>query len=95
MPEQHEQEGQEPKTEAFTVTRPINIKGRAYAAGEKVNLTEEEHSQMVEAGMPLEGVEPLSPEDIQSKHEEGVEAQKKRLEEDMEEVDEDEPESET
>lgn len=66
------------------VTGPINIKGQDYVAGDEVYLTEEEVASMTAAGCPIEGVEPLDDEAVQAKHDEGVEAQKARLEADAE-----------
>jgi len=62
------------------VTGPINIKGQNYAAGDTVNLTDEELEAVKAAGAPVEGVEPPTDEEVQSKHEEGVEAQKEEAE---------------
>lgn len=86
-----------PETEQFEVTGPINIKGVAYSVGDKVMLTQEEYDQLVAAGVPIAGVEPLDEEAIQAKHDEGVEAQKQRIEEGpapLDDEDEDEPQPE-
>lgn len=74
-------EAEVPEVTAVKVTGPINIKGVAYDAGDEVMLTEEEVASMTEAGCPIEGVEPLDEEAIQAKHDEGVEAQKAKIEE--------------
>jgi negative regulator of genetic competence, sporulation and motility len=72
---------EEVPVESFAVTGPIVIKGVAYDAGDTVVLTEEEHAALVEAGIPIEGVEPKDEDQIQADHEAGVEAQKARIEE--------------
>ena len=64
------------------VTGPINIKGTAYAAGDTVMLTDEELASCKEAGVAFEGDEPKDEEAIQAAHDEGVEAQKARIEAD-------------
>lgn len=73
-----------PEVAAVKVTGPINIKGIDYDAGDEVYLTEEEVTSMTAAGCPIEGVEPLDAEAIQAKHDEGVEAQTAKLEENAE-----------
>lgn len=70
------------------VTGPINIRGDAYNAGDTVMLTDEELEAVKASGSPIEGVDPLDEEALQSKHDEGVEAQKKRLEDDQKALDE-------
>jgi hypothetical protein len=68
----------EPEAEAevkpVKVTKPINIKGRDYAAGEEVMLTEEESAHLTEIGAPIEGVEEKTPEEHQTAHDEAREA---------------------
>ena len=73
----------EAETKPVKVTGAVNIKGQDYKAGDEVQLTEEECSTLTELGAPIEGVEPMDDEAIQSKHEEGVEAQKQRLEDEQ------------
>ena len=73
-----------PEVQMVKVTGPINIKGQSYVAGDEVPLTAEEVETLTTAGCPIEGVEPLDAEAIQAKHDEGVEAQKARLEADAE-----------
>ena len=73
-----------PEVKAVKVTGPINIKGADYVAGGEVMLTEEETATLTELGAPIEGVEPKDAEAIQAAHDEGVEAQKARIEADAE-----------
>jgi hypothetical protein len=72
------QVGEEAEAEAdvkpVKVTKPINIKGRDYAAGEEVMLTEEESAHLTEIGAPIEGVEEKTPEEHQTAHDEAREA---------------------
>jgi hypothetical protein len=83
-----ENQGQEAEAKPVKVTGPINIKGSAYNAGDTVMLTDEEREAVTASGAPIEGVEPKSEEDIQKAHEESVEAQKKRIEDDKKAQDE-------
>ncbi len=72
----------EAEVKPVKVTGPINIKGTAYVAGDEVMLTDEELEAVKASGAPIEGVEPLDEEAIQAVHDEGVEAQKQRIEDD-------------
>lgn len=82
-PSPKEADMDEAETKPVKVTGAVNIKGQDYKAGDEVHLTEEECSTLTELGAPIEGVEPMDDEAIQSKHEEGVEAQKQRLEDEQ------------
>ncbi len=73
----------EAEVKPVKVTGPINVKGQDYKAGDTVMLTEEECASMTELGAPIEGVEPKDEEAIQAAHDEGVEAQNQRLEEEQ------------
>lgn len=70
----------EAEVKPVKVTGPINIKGVAYDEGDEVLLTEEEAQALTEAGCPIEGVEPKTPEEVQAAHDEGVDAQKAEIE---------------
>ena len=87
-PVEGEPRQQEQEAKPVKVTGPINIKGTAYNAGDTVMLTDEERESVTASGAPIEGVDALDEDEIQSKHEEGVEAQKQRIEEDQKAVDE-------
>ena len=50
------------------VTGPINIRGDAYNACDTVMLTDEELEAVKASGSPIEGVDPLDEEALQSKH---------------------------
>ena len=76
------QEQEPAEAKPVKVTGPINIKGTAYAAGDTVMLTDEELASCKEAGVAFEGDEPKDEEAIQAAHDEGVEAQKARIEAD-------------
>ena len=76
------EQAEAPEVKPVKVTGPINIKGQAYNAGDEVMLTEEETATLTELGVPIEGVEPKDEEAIQAAHDEGVEAQKARIEAD-------------
>ena len=80
------EQAEAPEVKPVKVTGPINIKGTAYNAGDEVMLTDEELASCKEAGVLFEGDEPLDEEAIQAKHDEGVEAQKERLEADAKAV---------
>jgi hypothetical protein len=73
-----------PETKAYKVTGPINIKGEVYDAGDVIHVTEEEYATLTAVGAPLEGVEAKTPEEVQAAHDEGVEAQKAKIEENAE-----------
>jgi hypothetical protein len=75
------QVGEEAEAEVkpVKVTKPINIKGRDYAAGEEVLLTEEESAHLTEIGAPIEGVEEKTPEEHQAAHDEAREAQQTEI----------------
>ena len=87
-PVEGEPRQQEQEAKPVKVTGPINIKGTAYNAGDTVMLTDEERESVTASGAPIEGVDALDEDEIQSKHDEGVEAQKQRIEEDQKAVDE-------
>jgi hypothetical protein len=74
--------GDEVEVKPVKVMGTINIKGVNYEAGDEVMLTEEEVATLTELGAPIEGVEPMDEEAIQAAHDEGVEAQKARIEAD-------------
>ena len=80
------EQAEAPEVKPVKVTGPINIKGQAYNAGDEVMLTEEETATLTELGVPIEGVEPKDEEAIQAAHDEGVEAQKARIEADAKAV---------
>jgi hypothetical protein len=76
MPETEEM----PEVKPHKVRDVINIKGQNYAAGSEVMLTDEEYEAVKAAGVPFEGDEPKTEEEIQSAHEEGAKALKTEFE---------------
>jgi len=64
----------------YTLAQDVNVKGVPHKSGEKVSLTGEEHEALVAAGVKFEGDEAPTDEELQSKHDEGVEAQKAEIE---------------
>jgi hypothetical protein len=88
--EDESRRSEEKETKSYKTTGRINIKGREYNAGETVSLTEDEYKSLSELHAPLGGIDPVSEEEWQSRHEEGIEAQKelikKRSEQDAEQL---------
>jgi len=84
-----------PEVKEFKLGQDVVVKGVAQATGDTVLLTDEEHEAMVAGGVRFEGDGEPSEEDVQAKHDEGVEAQKAEIEKrEAEEEGEDEDESE-
>lgn len=77
----HEDGPQEEERQPYVLAQDVSVQGRDCKKGGTLELTAEEAEAMKAAGVRFEGDEEPTPEDIQAKHDEGVEAQKARLEE--------------
>lgn len=95
MARRHNEEPQAEETQEYVLAQDVNVGGQDCKKGGKLSLTAEQAEAMKAAGVRFEGDEEPSAEDIQAKHDEGVEAQKARIEADAKAEEEDEAEEES